>query len=178
MHGGVVAGVATIGLMVNLIAFAVLSSGKSSLNVRAALSHVIGDMLGSAAALLAGAVILLFGWMPADPILSAVVALLMVRSGWLIARESAHILLEGAPADTDGARVTRELLSAVPAISNVHHLHVWSLTDERPVDRPCTRYCAKGRIAIARCSTFWVLCAIDSARTCHGADRDGGVRRP
>ena len=99
MHGGVVAGIASIGLLVNVVAFAILSRGKSNLNVRGALSHVIGDMLGSVAALIAGGVILLFGWMSADPLLSAVVALLMVRGGWQIARESAHILLEGAPAD-------------------------------------------------------------------------------
>jgi cobalt-zinc-cadmium efflux system protein len=133
VQGGVVAGVAAVGLLVNIIAFAVLSRGEGNLNVRGALSHVIGDILGSLAALIAGAVILLTGWMPADPILSAVVALFMVRSGWRIARESAHILLEGAPANFDSARVERELLSAVPDVTGVHHLHVWCLTDERPV---------------------------------------------
>ncbi len=133
VQGGVVAGVAAIGLIVNILAFAVLSRGESNLNVRGAVAHVIGDMVGSLAALIAGGVILLTGWMPVDPILSAVVALLMVISGWRIAREAAHILLEGAPANCDSERVQRELLSAVPAVSGVHHLHVWSLTDERPV---------------------------------------------
>jgi cobalt-zinc-cadmium efflux system protein len=117
--------------LVNIVAFAVLSRGERNLNVRGALSHVIGDMLGSLAALIAGGVILLTGWMAADPILSAVVALLMVRSGWRIARESAHILLEGTPATFEVARVRRELLAAVPDITSVHHLHVWCLTDER-----------------------------------------------
>jgi cobalt-zinc-cadmium efflux system protein len=133
VQGSVVAGVAAIGLLVNVLAFAVLSRGEGNLNVRGALSHVIGDMLGSLAALIAGGVILLTGWMAADPILSAVVALFMVRSGWRIARESAHILLEGAPANFDAARIERELLSVVPDVTGVHHLHVWSLTDERPV---------------------------------------------
>ena len=133
VQGSVVAGVAAIGLLVNILAFAVLSRGEGNLNVRGALSHVIGDMLGSLAALIAGGVILLTGWMAADPILSAVVALLMVRGGWRIARESAHILLEGAPTNFDSARVERELLMAVPDIVSVHHLHVWCLTDERPV---------------------------------------------
>src|SRR3984893_1633532 len=113
VQGSVVAGVAAIGLLVNVLAFAVLSRGKGNLNVRGALSHVIGDMLGSLAALIAGGVILLTGWMAADPILSAVVALLMVRGGWRIARESAHILLEGTPSNFDSARVERELLLAV-----------------------------------------------------------------
>jgi cobalt-zinc-cadmium efflux system protein len=133
VQGSVVAGVAAIGLLVNVLAFVVLSRGEGNLNVRGALSHVIGDMLGSFAALIAGGVILLTGWMPADPVLSAVVALLMIRSGWRIARESAHILLEGAPTNLDAARVERELLAAVPEVTGVHHLHVWCLTDERPV---------------------------------------------
>jgi cobalt-zinc-cadmium efflux system protein len=133
VQGGMVAGVAAIGLLVNLLAFATLSRGESNLNVRGALSHVIGDILGSLAALIAGGVILLTGWMPADPILSTVVALIMVRGGWRIARESAHILLEGAPANFDGSRVEQELRSAVPDVTGVHHLHVWCLTDERPV---------------------------------------------
>jgi cobalt-zinc-cadmium efflux system protein len=133
VQGGIVAGVATLGLLVNIAAFAVLSRGEGNLNVRGALAHVIGDMLGSLAALIAGGVILLTGWMPADPILSAGVALLMVRSGWRIARESAHILLEGAPPNCDAARVEREVLAAVPAVAGVHHVHVWSLTDEQTV---------------------------------------------
>jgi cobalt-zinc-cadmium efflux system protein len=133
VQGSVVAGVAAVGLLVNIVAFAVLSRAKGNLNVRGALSHVIGDMLGSLAALIAGGVILLTGWMAADPILSALVALLMVRSGWRIARESAHILLEGTPTNFDSGRVERELLQAVPDMTGVHHLHVWCLTDERPV---------------------------------------------
>ena len=133
VQGSIVAGVAVIGLMANIAAFAVLSRGESNLNVRGALAHVIGDMMGSVAALIAGGVIIFTGWMPADPVLSAVVAVIMVRSGWRISRESAHILLEGAPAGCDGERIVRELSSSVPAVAGVHHLHVWSLTDERPV---------------------------------------------
>jgi cobalt-zinc-cadmium efflux system protein len=133
VEGSLVAAVAVIGLLVNIAAFAVLSRGEGNLNVRGALAHVMGDFLDSVAALLAGGVILLTGWMPADPILSAVVAILMVRGGWRISRESAHILLEGAPANCDGERVGRELSAAIPAVTGVHHLHVWSLTDERPV---------------------------------------------
>jgi cobalt-zinc-cadmium efflux system protein len=133
VQGNVVAAVATLGLLVNIAAFAVLARGERNLNVRGALAHVIGDMLGSLAALIAGGVIMLTGWMPVDAILSSVVALLMVVSGWGICRESAHILLEGAPSNCDPARVERELLSSVPDVTDVHHLHVWSLTDKRPV---------------------------------------------
>ena len=131
--GATVAAVAALGLAVNIAAFAVLSRGERSLNVRGALAHVMGDILGSLAALVAGGVIVLTGWMPIDALLSSVVALLMIVSGWRICRESAHILLEGAPVDCDAAQVERELRAHVSELTGVHHLHVWSLTDERPV---------------------------------------------
>ncbi len=133
VDGRIVAGVAVIGLLVNVMAFAVLSRGEANLNVRGALAHVIGDMLGSLAALIAGGIIVLTGWMPADPLLSGVVALIMIRGGWRISREAAHILLEGAPANCSGELIERELAAAIPSVTGVHHLHVWSLTDERPV---------------------------------------------
>jgi cobalt-zinc-cadmium efflux system protein len=88
-------------------------------------------MLGSGAALIAGLVILTSGWMPIDPLLSALVAFLMIRSGWGIARESAHILLEGAPEGLDSAEVERALRASVPSVEGIHHLHSWSLADEQ-----------------------------------------------
>jgi cobalt-zinc-cadmium efflux system protein len=133
VHGQIVAGVAVLGLLVNIAAFVVLSRGEANLNIRGALAHVMGDILGSLAALIAGGVIVLTGWMPADPLLSGVVAVIMARSGWRISRESAHILLEGAPPDCNGEQIESALSSAVPAVADVHHLHVWSITDERPV---------------------------------------------
>ena len=133
VQGGIVSVIAFIGLFVNLAAFKVLSSGERNLNVRGALAHVAGDLMGSVAALVAGGVILATGWMPIDPILSALVALLMLRSGWGIARESAHILLEGAPADVDPQQIESALRAAVPQLAGIHHLHVWSLTDNRPI---------------------------------------------
>ena len=133
VSGQIVAGVAVLGLLVNIAAFIVLSRGETNLNVRGALAHVMGDILGSLAALIAGGIIMFTGWMPADPLLSGVVAVIMVRSGWRISRESAHILLEGAPADCDGEQIERALAAAIPGVAGVHHLHVWSLTDERPV---------------------------------------------
>src|SRR3546814_3706106 len=87
VRGGAVMVIATLGLLVNVVAFAILSGGEQNLNVRGALAHVLGDLLGSAAALLAGALIWWRGWMIADPLLSAFVALLMVRAGWSIARQ-------------------------------------------------------------------------------------------
>ncbi|HEX4024792.1 MAG TPA: cation diffusion facilitator family transporter [Steroidobacteraceae bacterium] len=131
VQGAVVASVAVLGLLTNLGAFAVLSKGESNLNVRGALAHVGSDIAGSAAALIAGLVILATGWMPVDPLLSVVVAGLMIRSGWGISRESAHILLEGAPAGLDLTEVEPLLRSAVPELQSIHHVHSWSLADEQ-----------------------------------------------
>jgi cobalt-zinc-cadmium efflux system protein len=90
--------IATFGLGVNLAAFALLRRGHpENLNVQGALLHVIGDLLGSIGAIGAALVIVWTGWTPIDPLLSLAVALLIVRSGWLLLRRSAHILLEGAP---------------------------------------------------------------------------------
>jgi cobalt-zinc-cadmium efflux system protein len=133
VNGVVVAGIAVLGLAANLGAFAVLSRGESNLNVRGALAHVIGDMLGSGAALIAGLVIMATGWMPIDPLLSAVVAVLMIRSGWGISRESAHILLEGTPDGVDPKQVEQALRASIPQLDGIHHMHSWSLTDERPI---------------------------------------------
>jgi cobalt-zinc-cadmium efflux system protein len=133
VEGGLVAGIAALGLVANLGAFAVLSRGESNLNVRGALAHVIGDLLGSGAALIAGLVILATAWMPIDPLLSAIVALLMIKSGWRISLESAHILLEGTPDGLDPVKVERALRAVVPQLDEIHHLHSWSLTDEKPI---------------------------------------------
>lgn len=133
VNGTVVAGIAVLGLIANIGAFTVLSRGESNLNIRGALAHVIGDMLGSGAALIAGLVIVATGWMPIDPLLSAVVAALMIRSGWNVARESAHILLEGTPDGLDEEAVERALRNAIPQLEGIHHMHSWSLTDERPI---------------------------------------------
>jgi len=131
VHGGLVAVIAVLGLASNLGAFLILSRGEANLNVRGALAHVVGDMMGSGAALIAGLVILVSGWMPIDPLLSALVAALMIRSGWGIARESAHILLEGAPEGLDAQRVQTELRAVLPFLEGIHHLHSWSLADRQ-----------------------------------------------
>jgi len=133
VDGKAVAGIALVGLAANVGAFLVLSRGESNLNVRGAIAHVVGDMLGSAAALVAGLVIVWSAWTPIDPLLSAIVAALMIRSGVAIARESAHILLEGSPRGLDPRDVEKALRAQVPALDGIHHMHSWSLSDERPV---------------------------------------------
>lgn len=130
--GDIMLPVAVGGLLVNIVAFLILSGGsKENLNIRGATLHVLGDLLGSVAAIAAAGVILLTGWTPIDPILSVLVAVLILRSAWLLVGESWHVLMEGAPAGLDVAELRRELVGAVPGVTDVHHVHAWSLTPDR-----------------------------------------------
>ena len=132
--GPLMLGVAALGLLVNIAAFLALRSGdRSSLNIRAAALHVAGDLLGSVAAIAAALVIMATGWTPIDPILSVLVALIILRSAWAVTRESAHILLEGAPPGLSSAEIAATLTEALPEVEDVHHVHLWSLTETRPM---------------------------------------------
>ena len=132
--GGLMLWVAIGGLIVNIAAFWVLTQGDgNNLNVRAAALHVAGDLLGSVAALAAALIIIFTGWPPIDPILSVLVALIILRSARRIVTESGHILLEGAPHDFDRAAVARAIEQDVPGVARVHHVHAWSITEERPM---------------------------------------------
>lgn len=125
--------VSVLGLVVNIVAFWLLHRGSAtSLNVRSAAMHVMGDLLGSLGAIIAALVILYTGWTPIDPILSVIVALLILRSAWAITREAAHILLEGAPQGVDAAQVGAAVRS-VAGVADVHHVHAWSLDGEQPM---------------------------------------------
>ena len=126
--------IAAAGLAVNVLAFFVLRSGdKDNLNIRAAVLHVIGDLLGSVAAVIAALVILATGWTPIDPLLSVVVALIIVRSAWRVVADSGHILLEGSPPGFDSRALREELRAALPFVLDVHHVHAWSISQERPM---------------------------------------------
>ena len=130
--GGVMIWVALAGLIINIGVFRLLSGGDShDLNIRAATLHVIGDLLGSVAALAAGAVIYLTGWTPIDPLLSVLVALIILRSAWKVVAETGHILLEGTPAGIDNRAIAADLVGAVPGVLDVHHVHAWSITEAR-----------------------------------------------
>ena len=130
--GGIMVIVGGLGLLVNIAAFALLhGADRENLNVRGAAVHVLGDLLGSVAALIAGAVIMLTGWTPIDPLLSILVAAIIVRSGWKVVEASGHILLEGAPRELDTRDIGPDLIANVPGLEDVHHLHVWSITQER-----------------------------------------------
>jgi cobalt-zinc-cadmium efflux system protein len=126
--------VACAGLAVNLVALFVLRDGnRANLNVRAALLHVIGDLLGSAGAIAAAIVILATGWTPIDPILSIFMTLLILRGAWDVTRRAGHVLMEGTPDGFDAAAMRTDLLAAVPGLTDVHHVHAWMLNTERSV---------------------------------------------
>jgi len=128
--GGTVTVIAAVGLAVNLVAAWVLSSaGGSSFNTRGALLHVMGDLLGSLAALVAGGVIMATGWMPIDPVLSLAVALLILRSTWQLLKQSTGVLMESVPRHLDFDAIGRSL-AALPGVSDVHDLHIWNMSAE------------------------------------------------
>jgi cobalt-zinc-cadmium efflux system protein len=132
--GGTMLGVAIAGAIANLVAFWILNGGnKANLNVRSAWVHVLGDLFGSVAAIAAAGLILWTGWMPFDPILSIVVALIILKSAKDIVRDSANILLEGAPPGLDRDEMTTALNAALPQGCTVSHLHAWALTAEQPL---------------------------------------------
>jgi cobalt-zinc-cadmium efflux system protein len=132
--GGLMLWVAAGGLLVNVLAFWLLHSGeKENLNMQGAAVHVLGDLLGSVAAIVAAIVILYTGWTPIDPLLSVFVALLILRSAIALARQSGHILMEGTPKGLDMEEIKSDLLNSVAGIEDVHHLHAWSLTATRDV---------------------------------------------
>jgi cobalt-zinc-cadmium efflux system protein len=122
--GGPMLVVATLGLLVNIGSFFVLHGGdRDSLNMRGAILHVLGDLLGSAAAIVAALVILATGWTPIDPLVSV----LILSTAWSLMREAAHVLLEGVPASLDRDLIAKDIAGTVKGVREVHHMHVWSL---------------------------------------------------
>lgn len=129
-------GVAVTGLLVNLLVLRTLhhghGHGEANINLRGAALHVLGDLIGSIGAVLAALVILATGWTPIDPLLSLAVAGLIVVNAWSLLRAAAHILLEGTPEGFDSAAV-RAALREVAGVTDIHHVHAWSLTSGQPL---------------------------------------------
>lgn len=122
--------IACIGLLANLVsAWFLMRKGdvKDNLNVRSAYLHILGDALGSVGAIVAGLLMLLFSWYIADPIISVVVALLILKSAWGVIVSTVHILMEGAPSSVEPAQV-KEALLAIEGVRDVHDMHVWTIT--------------------------------------------------
>ena len=124
--------IATVGLVVNLISFVVLHTGdRDNLNMRGAALHVAGDLLGSIAAIVAALVIITTGWVLIDPLLSIIVAGLILRSAWSLVKRSAHVLLEGAPEWLDVDAMQQRIIDHVPGVDGIHHVHIWGLTPQQ-----------------------------------------------
>lgn len=126
-----VLGVAVVGLFVNLVAYRMLHR-SDNLNVQGAALHVLGDLLGSVAAIVSALAVLWFGWRYADPILALVVVTILVRGAWRVLRDAARILLEAVPQGVDISAV-RGALMQVAGVVDIHRLHVWALTGDKPV---------------------------------------------
>lgn len=128
IDGSVMLAVAALGLGVNVIGALLLHRhAHENLNVRGAYLHVIGDLLGSVGAIAAGVVVLTTGWTPIDPIVSVVIALLILYSSWNLVREATEVLLESAPAHVDVDTIIADLVG-IEGLSDVHDVHVWTLT--------------------------------------------------
>ena len=127
-QGGLMLVVAVVGLAVNALAAWLLHPrGDTSLNMRGAYLHILGDLLASVGTVVAAIVIQYTGWLPADPIASLVTTLLIVRGAWTLVRESIDVLLEATPAHISCDDV-RAALQAIPGVASVHDLHVWTVT--------------------------------------------------
>lgn len=134
IRNGIMFWVAVLGLLANISVLRALHAhdhAHDDLNAAGAVLHVIGDMLGSAAAIVAALLIRWLGWTWADPALSILVAILLLNSAWHLLRRSTHILLEGVPEGLDLPQLTEAVRGADPAIVDVHHLHVWQLASGR-----------------------------------------------
>lgn len=123
--------IATAGLLVNLISMRILRSGSSeSLNVKGAYLEVWSDMLGSIAVIAAAIVIKITGWWPIDPILGVLIGFWVLPRTWMLLNESLNVLIEGVPEGVELQKL-HDALAALPGVSAVHDLHVWSLTSGR-----------------------------------------------
>jgi cobalt-zinc-cadmium efflux system protein len=128
VEGGTTLVIGVIGLGVNIAAAGILwRTGGHSLNVRAALMHVLADLAGSLGVITAAVVIITTGWMPIDPILGIAIGLLVLVGSWRVLRESVAVLLEATPEGIDGDEVGRRM-AAIEGVRDVHDLHIWTIT--------------------------------------------------
>ncbi len=127
VHGGTVMIIALAGIIINVLVAWLLARGERTLNIRAALLHVMGDMLSAVAVLIAGAVIYFTQWMLIDPILSILVGILILFSSLSLIRDSLLILMEGVPGHIDLKKVSLQM-QELQGIKAIHDLHIWTLS--------------------------------------------------
>ena len=128
VHGGIVIVSALIGIAINSVV--ILGLREKTLNIRAVFLHVAGDIGASIGVVIAGAVILLTGWLYIDPLLSLAIAALIAYGAWGIVRETVNLLMEGTPRQIDLAQV-RQAITSTPKVTDMHDLHVWALSPEQ-----------------------------------------------
>lgn len=121
--------IAIAGLIVNLIIFKVLHSNheNDNINMRGAILHVLMDILGSIGAIIGGVVIYFTGWMYADPIVSVILASLILRSGWKLLADCVRIMMMGKPDNITVKEIKNVIMSGVDDIKEIHHVHIWEL---------------------------------------------------
>ena len=146
--GAAVMLVATLGLGINLGAAWVLHRSEQNLNVRGAMLHVLGDLLGSVAAIVAGGVIWLTDWYPIDALLSLFIGVLIVIGSYRLLRDVLHIVMEGVPKDVDLECVARRMADT-PTVRHIHDLHIWALDS--------ATYAISAHVVIGSMSD-WPLC--------------------
>jgi cobalt-zinc-cadmium efflux system protein len=130
VQGAIVIAAALVAIAVNVaVTLSLREHGSRNLNLRAAVLHVAGDLAGSVGVVVAGAVILLTGWLPIDPLLSLGIAVLIAIGAWRIVRETVNLLMEGTPAGIDITAVTGEI-DGTAHVTQSHDLHVWALSSE------------------------------------------------
>ncbi|MDX1625482.1 MAG: cation diffusion facilitator family transporter [Wenzhouxiangellaceae bacterium] len=130
VRGAAVLVVAAIGLAINLAVLKVLHGGEENLNVRGAMLHVLGDLLGSVAAMVSGAVILWTGWTPIDPILSLLICALILVAALRLLRSALHVVMEGVPVGVNLEDV-RDRMRRVEGVEDIHDLHIWQIASGR-----------------------------------------------
>jgi cobalt-zinc-cadmium efflux system protein len=129
ISGMIILVIATIGLLANIVVALILSHGEKNLNIRAAILHVLSDLLGSVAAIIAGIVIYFTGWMPIDAILSLFICVLIAIATYRLLKEAVHILMEGVPSNINPDEIGQQLAS-IEGIESVHDLHIWNLSSD------------------------------------------------
>ncbi|AOE50665.1 cation diffusion facilitator family transporter [Kangiella sediminilitoris] len=133
IKSGTMLTVAILGLVVNLIVFKVLhSSSQSNINIRSAMLHVLGDLLGSVGAIIAALIIWQWQLLWVDPLLSIFVSILILRSAYHVIKDSSHILLEGKPQEFDTQEIKRNLME-LEGVVDIHHMHLWSISEQEPL---------------------------------------------
>lgn len=126
--------IAVLGLVVNCGVFWMLMKGDTEhVNIRGAMVHVMGDLLGSVAAIVAAVAIYFTGWTPIDPILSVLLSAIVLRSAWALLKASLNVLMEGTPGNVVVSDLKQTLVARVQGLVNVDHVHVWSITSGQPV---------------------------------------------